>query len=312
MISLWLRWVRFWSTVEAPQTMAVVRIVVGLIIAVDFALMLSAGIIDPLYVPIAEGGFAPGSGGPWLALLGGPSTATAYGLTITAMVSAGLLCVGLGGRLTAFVLLQVLITFHGLPIDIGGGYDRLILNMVFLLMLSRSTATLSIDCRLRTGSWHSTAPIMAFPRYLMVAQLVVMYVMTGLHKTGPSWESPYPAVYRALLRPTYARWEASWMGDLYPLTQLGTWAAWWWEVSFVVLGLWFVARRGVLGTGAHALAKRIDLRIPYLGIGLLMHMTLWVMMNIGPFSAITLSYYLAFIEPEEWTKRRNTPEPAPP
>ena len=94
MIRLWQGWVRLWITAEAPQSLAVIRIVLGLIVMVDFALMFFGGAIDPLYVPTTDGGLAPKSGASWLALVGGPSAAVSHGLAVTAMGSAGLLCVG--------------------------------------------------------------------------------------------------------------------------------------------------------------------------------------------------------------------------
>jgi hypothetical protein len=152
----------------------------------------------------------------------------------------------------------------------------------------------------RGGRCHRGAPVPAFPRYLMVFQVIVLYFMAGYLKTT-GWSYPYEAVYRSLLRPTCVRWETGLVGYLYPLTQLGTVVTWWWEVSFFIMGLWFLARRGVLGARWTARAVRRDLRIPYLGIGLIMHGSLLLMLNIGSFVVFTLCFYLAFVEPEEWS-----------
>ena len=64
------------------------------------------------------------------------------------------------------------------------GDDRLLTNALWLLVLSRSTATLSLDCRLRTGQWVSSVLVPAWPRYLALYQLVLVYGTTGLQKLG--------------------------------------------------------------------------------------------------------------------------------
>lgn len=303
MIGLWRWWVRSWSAEEPPLTLAIVRIAVGLTLLLECSSLWAPDVLDPLFTPLSAGGLATGDGGVWVSALGGPTAATAPGLLAAISALSVCLVVGLGGRLTSLLLLQALIALHALPYDVGGGVDRLLINVVFLLLLGQSTATLSVDCRLRTGAWRSQAPVRAFPRYLMVVQLVVLYVTAGALKTS-GWGWPFPAVYRALQRPAYARWDGAWLADVYPLTQLGTAVTWWWEATFFVLGLWFVARRGVFGDVWAARARRWDLRWPYLGVGLIMHLSLLVMLNIGRFVPLTLCLYLAFVDPDEWTPSR--------
>jgi hypothetical protein len=122
---------------------------------------------------------------------------------------------------------------------------------------------------------------------------VVLYTSTGIAKGGAAWWYPYEAVYLALQRQSWSRWgELWWLGDLYPLTQVATVAAWWWEATFLVLGVWFIARAGWLGQAIRGAALRFDLRWPYLGAGVVMHVVLGAVMNLGTFSSVCLAYYL--------------------
>ncbi|MFO0004418.1 MAG: HTTM domain-containing protein, partial [bacterium] len=89
----------------------------------------------------------------------------------------------------------------------GGGHDRLFTNALFLLLLSPAGATLSLDARRRTGSFVDPSPRPAWTRTLLVFQLCVVYLVTGVQKLGSEW---FPwggasAVYYALLTPSWAR-----------------------------------------------------------------------------------------------------------
>ncbi len=298
----WNVWVDAWSATERGTSMALFRLVMGAFLVLDMLWALQ--LVDPLYIPQREGGLAVSRPRFWsIEMLGGPSADLAWDLHYVALALSVLFFVGFGGRITALLLGQVLVAIHSLPLDIGGGYDRLLYNALWLFVLGNGTATLSVDCKLWTGSWRSDQPILAFARYLAVWQVVTMYVSTALAKGGSTWNWPFEAVFRAFLRSTYARWNEYQAGlavDLYHFTRLGTFVAWWWEVSFFILGLWYLARNGWLGEQLHESANRYDLRVPWLAIGLWTHMLLWVLMDLGWFTGFTLAFYILLYRPEEW------------
>lgn len=283
-----------WSGRENGTALAWFRIALASIVFVDQLTCWASGALDPLYVPVADGGLAPFRGNHMLLGLVEPTAALAWTIYAATLVFSAAVAVGLGGRIMAFLLLQSLVLFHGLPVDVGGGYDRLLTNGLFLLVLGDATRTWSLDCWLRTGAWTSEVPIRVLARYLGVFQLCLMYTVTGFAKRGASWSSPYDAVWYALQRESWSRWggELPWLAGLFPLTQLGTVVAWWWEASFFVLGIWFGASFGWLGERARGWAHGLDLRWPYLGVGVVMHVVLAVFMNLGTFPTVTLAYYL--------------------
>jgi hypothetical protein len=300
-IRAWSWWVERCTSTEVGTSLALFRIALGAMLLNESLGFHVMGALDPLYTSAAFGGMAEvGDGNGLVGLLGGPSQALTTGLFAASTAGAAALLVGLGGRWTAFFLLQTLLALYSLAPELGAGYERFTTNGLWLLVLGNPTATLSVDCRLATGGWSSNRLVYALPRYLGIYQVVVLYTATGLAKDGAAWYWPFPVLYHSFNRIPYVRWEPGWAGDIYPLLQLGTVVAWWWEALFFLVGLWFLAVHGWLGERASSWAARWDLRVPFLGMGLLTHMTLWVILDVGPFTMVTLAFYLTFYSPAEW------------
>ncbi len=319
MIALWNRWVAAACATERGTSQAIFRVFVGSVLFADAAHVLFVGALDPLFRPVADGGFAPATRPHELfALFGGPSVEVVTGLVWLSLILAGMLAVGLAGRVPAFALLQIRMALLTLPIDIHGGYDRLLHNALWLLVLANSTATLSAWCRLRTGRWTSDRLVFAFPRHFAILQLVVLYTFTGLIKVGPGWDAPHEAVYRLMHVTAYSRWDLTWTAFLYPVLQVATVVTHYWEVTFGVVGVAYAAQQGWLGDRLRALALRFDLRLLYATFGIAFHLGLFVLVDVGPFSLATLGFYAAFLSPDEWerlaarlTRRGRRARPAP-
>ncbi|MCO4747808.1 MAG: hypothetical protein KC912_23635 [Proteobacteria bacterium] len=298
----WTWWTEVWSAEESGRTLALFRIAVAMVVLLDALSLVAAGVIDPLYIPISEGGMAPADRFPSLLLdVIGHTTTTTWALWSAMLGLSAASLVGLGGRLTHLALLQVVLAWHAIPLDIGGGYDRLLTNALFFLVLGNTTATLSVDCRLRHGSWTSDAQVYAFPRYLAVAQLAMLYTATGYAKGGAGWHPPFDGVFRSLQITTWARWEhLAWLGWAQLPLRASTFIALWWERLFAFVLLWIAAQNGWFGDRLRARAERFDARIVFLGIGLITHGILGVFMNVGTFTTITLCFYVVYLRPDEW------------
>jgi hypothetical protein len=302
-IRLWNRWVEACTRTERGTSMALFRIAIGTVLFVDTAYILYSGALDPLYRPYAEGGFAPVRNPyPLIELLGGPSIALVHALSWTALVLAGLLALGVAGRVPALGILQIRLALHSLPVDIGGGYDRMLENGLWLLVIAGGTATLSVACRMRSGRWTSDREVFAFPRHFAILQLVVLYTFTGLVKGDTGWKAPYEAVFRTLQDTTHSYWDLVWVSDFFVLTQIATVTTHWWEMTFAVAGLAYGARLGWFGERVLRWARRFDLRIPYIVVGLGLHVGLFVAVNVATFSPVTLAFYIAFLDPDEWSR----------
>lgn len=298
---LWSAWVALTSIREPGTALARFRIAVGLVILYSLVSMIAAGLVEVMWVDAAYGGLQTLSTRHWLVgLLGGRTVTTAWTLVGAGLVLASLVVVGLGGRLTTLLTLQVyyaLTTAHG---TLSGGYDTLITNALWLLVLGEGTATLSLDSRRRTGRWRSDRLVSAWPRYLVIVQLVVVYTTTGLHKLSPVWTpgGDYSALYWVFQEPTWRRFDMAFTASVFPLTQLATAVTWWWEVLapllLVVYWARYTADRG--GRVRRGL-NRFDLRKPWAAVGVGLHLGILALLNVGPFSPISLAYYLCLIPP---------------
>ncbi len=310
MRALWAAWARHLARTEAPTSLALFRVAVGLVLLWTLLEMLRVDAVGPVWTSLEHGGVKPLVVKQWLVVaLGGPTPAVVHGLVGATAAAAACLAAGLFTRLSALVALQGAIALFSLHPFAGGGHDRLFTNALFLLLLSPAGSTLSLDAKRRTGSFvdHSARP--AWTRTLLVFQLCVVYLVTGVQKLGSEW---FPwggasAVYYALLTPSWARWDLDTLAvaaaRLYPLTQVGTVMAWLWEVSFPAVGLWFALRAGPPGPGRlRAWAHKVDVRAIYAGFGLMMHGALFALMELGPFSLITTSFYLLLWGPEAWAR----------
>ncbi|MGC6492208.1 MAG: hypothetical protein ACON5B_05145 [Myxococcota bacterium] len=295
----------FWSLIdgdEPGEIMATFRICVGLTLAWTFFNGLTTEAWLGLHTGLSHGGLAPdGTQLWWLEAAGGKTPGNVWWLTVTGVASSLALALGVGWRVTPLVTIWVSLALFGLHPGSGGGHDRLLTNALWVLVLADSTATWSLDARLwRGGRWSSGARIPSWPRRLAIYQLVLMYTITGLEKQGSAWgpSTGYAAVYRTLLLPTWVRFDFTWLAHVYPLTQIGTFVAWWWELTWFVLGLNLVARTAGAPRWLGWLG-RIDLRPIYVGIGVILHGSLWVTMALGPFSPATFAYYVCLISPRE-------------
>lgn len=310
----WRAWVTLLDRREAGTTLACFRIAIGLVTLYSLLDVGLARLVDVLWVDYHSGGYACLGTGNWLMTsLGGATPDVVHALYGVALGAAVLVTVGLAGRLSALVAGQAYMALVFVNGSATGGYDALITNALLLLVLGDATRTLSLDCRLRSGRFVSDVSVPAWPRYVAVFQLVVMYTTTGLHKLSSAWlpMGGYSALYDVFQEPTWRRFDMRWTAHVYPLTQLATATTWFFEVGAPVLLVWFYFRHTRERPGrARAWFARRDLRVPFVTIGLVLHLGILVTLNVGPFSWAAMAYYLCLWHPDElagaraWTLRR--------
>ncbi len=293
---------------EAGHSLAIFRMAVGLIILHMLGALIWTESLAPIWMNPEDGGLRDQKVTQWLAVaVGAPAPSGVLALVAGAAAGALALTVGLGARIGALLTLQCLLALFSVHQSSGGGHDRLILNALWLLVLASSDRSLSLRSRLQTGRWWNDTPVAAWPRWLAVFQICLVYTATGLQKVNPEW---FPwggleAVYRSLLLPSWARYDLSgWLGDIEPLLQAATALTWLWESSFflVIAALYWRATRTRPGR-ARALSNRWDLRRAYLLIGIAMHLGLTALMELGPFGLISMSFYACMLSPDEWSAK---------
>lgn len=319
---LWGALVRLTSHQETGLCVGLFRILVALVLVQSVVAVMRADVVDMLWVDVAHGGFRTLGAGSWLLqAMGGPTHAVVGSLLWIALAAGVLLALGIGGpvggRLVALVCQQCYWAVLSTNPDARGGSDYLIVNALWLLFLADSTASLSVHSRWKTGRWASRGLIYAWPRYLAVLQIVVVYTLTGLQKIGSSWMpwGDFSALYWVYQDPTFLRFPMDWTAHVYPLTQILTVTTWLWE-TFAFLLLFAYYYRATPGRPGRlrALANRFDIRVPFVAIGVGLHVSIFATLDVGPFSLITLSYYVCLFSARELEqmlsiRRRDTRSP---
>lgn len=316
----WSRWVALLSAREAPGSLALLRVLLGLCLLQSLAGVVISGTWSLIWLDAAEGGYRELSALPWLVeALGGATRGVIGGLLGLGLLAALGLTVGLLSRLSALVLLQVFMALSDTNPHTGGSYDVLISNALWLLVLADSGAAASIDARLRARWWPRPGPVTvpAWPRYLVIGQLLTMYASTGLQKVSASWVpgGDLSALYYILQQPTWQRIDMRWAAPLFPLTQLATLSTWLFEVGApALLGVLWLRRTRSRPGRLRAWSNRLRARDLFIAFGLLMHAGIAILMEVGPFSTVSMALYAALLHPDELRALRARlpwPRPAP-
>lgn len=290
---------------ETGESLAVLRVAFGLCVVLTVGSVWVHGLVPLMWLTDDHGGYRQHLRTPWLFELLDVRGPTAVWSTVAVSITAGLaMMVGLGGRFTALVALWSYLALKHINGHAGGSYEVLLTNALWLLVLAPSTATWSLDCRLKTGSWSSDRPVPVWCRHLFVFQLAIVYGTTGLQKMGSQWTpiGGMTAVYYVLQDLTWRRVDVPGAGWLAPFAAIGTGVTWLFESTWALLPLYLWKRRpGATGRLAR-FAQRVDLRYAYAAFGLALHVGIWVLMQVSTFSWITLSFYAALWRPEEVTR----------
>jgi hypothetical protein len=297
------RWRRWLSQRERATTLALFRVLVSAILITSLLSAAWAGVVELIWVDASQGGMLVLGSGNWLvALLGGPTSRVVWSLFGVALAGACCALVGWGGRWVLLPTLQAFIALHSLNSSASGGYDGMICIALWLLLLSECNATLSVDAWRRHGRVFTEDLVAAWPRYLLILQLVVIYTATGLQKVSLTWTpmGGYTALYYVLHDPTWLRFEAEARWLPVPLLRLATAISWHWEQLTILLlpVFYFRATRGQPGK-LRAAFNRWDLRLPWAVIGMALHLGIFALIDVGPFSFISLAYYVNLFTPGE-------------
>jgi len=297
-------WFGFFRRRETGESLALFRIACGVTTLTWILSAVFHDVATDVWLPVEYGGYRSFASVPWLfGLLGGLNPTTLWIVIGAYILSACAVTIGWGGRWSAFVLLQAFLAISDINSDVSGGDCRLAGNCLWLLVIAGGTATMSLDCRLREERWTSDRMVAAWPRYLVFYQLVVVYGATGLQKLSIDWTPAggYSALYYILQEPTWQRWDMSWLAWVYPLTQVATAVTWIWEASapLLILAAWYRATRDRPGL-LRRLFNRIGFRRVYVTIGVMMHLGIFIFIDLSLFTWISLSMYPCLFTAAEW------------
>jgi hypothetical protein len=297
-------WIELWDRRESPELLGLVRIGVGLVLLSDLYWTWALDLVVPLMAGEGQGGLSgvTPKTGAWFAWVGdGPDAAR---LLHASLVAAGLgLALGMFSRGSAAAFLLLSAEWARILPDADRGIDTLLRNVLFVLALSRCGDAFSLDAVWSTGTWRgSGAPVPAWPRRVLVLQIVVMYFTAGVQKYAQHWWpwGGWSALYVILQDWAVAAHDFSWLRHplLYPLTQVATalTMAWQWTYPVVLLHTfeppwppgrfrrWFAAWR---------------LHWVWIAVGVWFHVQLALTMELGIFPYGMLALYWVFLSPSE-------------
>ena len=307
-------WVAYWAQTAPPTPLALIRVALALCALGTLGHMAWSGVVLWVWGDLDFGGYRHNTPGHWWWSVVSYTEAGLWGTMGLAALAGGLVLVGLGGRASSLLLLVLTVALTSINPESGGGHDRLLTNALWLLVLSPASRTLSLDCRLRTGAWADITPRPAWTRDLFLFQLVLVYLMTGVQKMGGADWMPWGelmALHYALQLPSWQRWELSAvLGWVTPLTQLATAGTMLFELGapLLLLGVW--SERHPEGGRLVRWARRVHLRRWFVLAAVMFHLGIDALMNIGPFSWVSMAYLFAAFEHHElvaawrWVRRR--------
>ena len=301
-------YVRFWDRREGAESLALVRIAVGLVLLFDLLQIARLDLVRALWAPVEEGGMGPSTHDAPLVQFYtwfGASSTSAYTLFGLALVSALALTLGVASRLSALLLLSCSAQLSILAPNADRGIDALLRNALVLLACSGAGATWSLGARLVHGSFQRRVEIPAWPRYLLIGQLVLLYFWAGLLKQSPEWTGlgGYCALFRVLCTPHISRfeWSPALLSALYPVLQAATISTLAFErVALTVPLLLWLRSQPQSGGALARFARRYRLLELWVATGVLFHLALAVLTKLGIFPWGCLALFPALARPEQW------------
>ncbi|MET0596104.1 MAG: HTTM domain-containing protein [Polyangiaceae bacterium] len=300
-VRVWRPWVALWDRREPATSMALTRIFVGSVLFLDMLLGVYRGAMPPLIAPPPRGFGVLAPAWPDIipAPMGGEDVAWFWwGLVV---VSSFLFAVGAFHRVAGTILSLGLINFARFDPD-GDAIDTLYRIVVPLLTLSQANARLSVDAWMaRISEKPLPAFVPAWPRYLLMLQLLWMYFSAGHCRDDAAWWpwGGFTAIGHVMGDPHFARFAPGSLRAFYPLTRIGTAVSMTFELSAPLM-IFFTAFRDRGGGAFGAFARQVRARWLWLGAGVLLHIGIAITMTLGMFPYGVLALYALFLHPDEW------------
>ena len=299
-------WCYLWAGEEPPWSLALVRIGLGLVLLWDFSSVAWLGLVEVLWAPYEAGGLVDllqRMPIPPVYRVLPPVAGTAWGLAGVMWVGALLLALGVATRWVALVLVLVSAQLALITPNSDRGIDMMMRNVLLILVFSGAGQAWSLGAwwRRRRGG-EAVVRILAWPRRLLLFQLVLMYFAAGVQKVGSVWlpVGDFAAIYIILHDPMIARFKPAFGPVLWRLSQLGTVGTliFEWGTPMILLAAWYRHTR-LRGGRLRAHFNRLEAGRLIVALGVLLHLGIAASMNLGIFPWAMLALYPAFFHPDE-------------
>lgn len=302
------RWVALFDERESATALVLIRVLLAAVITWDLVMVRVYDLPVLLWAPIAEGGVSPVMSFnpvPQVYRIFDPSATTATAIYVVLLVS--ILCFGIGlFTRTSAVIFTLFYAQTAMINDYGDrGIDRAIRIVMLILACSAAGKAWSVDAKRKTGRFRGDGrPVPAWPRYLVLGELVLIYCAAGFSKGGTRWFpwGGYAALYVILQDPIFAVANFSWLRHPVPyfFTQAGTAITHLWEMGapIVLLAAYF-RRTGDRSGRVRRIFNRLPVRGVYVTVGVVFHLMLAFTLRLGIFPFAMLAFFPAFYRPEE-------------
>jgi hypothetical protein len=278
----WLdRWQRFWFSPVPPHSFAVLRILFG---GLGMAGLIGVTPVS-MYWPLDSISPLPDHGVAFRAQLFALGAGTAAGWVFFVVLLLAFVAMTAGyateWAVPVCFIGSVFQTFwNHLPLSSA---HQVLIAVLFCLVWADTGSVLSLDAwrrGRRTARDHSVSDAQpVWPLRLIQFQVALIYLNSGLWKLfGPTWRDG-SAVHDSLNLNIFHRFPNAAAPEYEWLLTLGTYATLFWELAFPVLLLHAWTRSAALISGC------------------LLHIGLWLTLELGPFSWIMIASYVAFLEP---------------
>lgn len=312
----WRAWVALLDQREPATALALVRIAASLVLVVDSLYVARVGLVGPLWSRYPDG-FATGYAG-WADALG----ISAFGLWAIALGALACVLVGAATRVACVVYVLVSAQQSAICPESESAIDMVMRIVFSILALSSCHARWSVDAWLRRKLGRPMpALVPAWPRYLLLFQLLWIYFSAGHNKTSPDWGpvGGFSALAHALFDPHNGRLDPDIVLALVPLTRVATalTMVFYWTAPLYLVWLYYAATRERPGRG-RALANRWRLRWIWFALYIAFELGIAVGMKLGTFPYGMLALAPVLLLPDELERvvarlsrqRGNTAAPA--
>jgi hypothetical protein len=306
----WDTWVGWWRGEEHPRSLALVRILLGACVLFDFVEIARLGLVTALFVPNVAGGLSDATARatpPLFYAVFPPTVAAGHALHAALVLCAACFTLGWCTRTSAALLVLGWAQFADILPAGDRGIDTLCRDVLLLYVFAGGGRWASIDAWWSTGSWWGDGGLVpAWPRRLLMLQIVAMYFLAGVQKVGLHWwpMGHCAALYLVLQDPAIARYDFAWLArtPFFQITQVGTVVTLLFQDSYPVVLLlrWWKSTPERGGWGRRLVQRAPWLELVWIGLGLVFHLLLALTTELGIFPWAMLSLYSAWLHPDDW------------
>jgi len=296
--TIWAMWVALWDRRESVNAVALARILVGLVLVIDIASTYQHDLVTHVYGNQHGYGSAVDA---WPRALFGTDPGPA--LVDLSFVLAICILFGIATPVALVGYALVGAQLGNIAAATDQGVYPLLRICVVLLALGRCHARWSVDAFVLAKLGRPPSRIVpAWPRYLLMTQLVWMYCSGGMNKSGAAWGpfGGFTAIENIVADPNVARFAPGWITPYVVLARLATAATIVFELCApIYLLAYYFAETPGRGGRMREVFRKLRIRWVWIALGLSFHLGIAITLHLGAFPWGMLALYPVLLRPSE-------------